>query len=147
MDEIYQAIPHRPPFLFVDEIVSITDTGIVAAKTLDPEEAFFKGHYPGYPIMPGVLLCEAIFQAAAIFLSHTVAVVGEREIPVLTRISNARFKNMVFPGDRLRLRAQLVEQMQNVFFMKGSATVDGRAAVTVEFACALAEKKAIKMGA
>ena len=68
-EQILNAIPHRPPFLFVDEIVEQTDDHIVTRKRIDPEEPFFKGHYPDYPIMPGVLICECVFQAGAILMS------------------------------------------------------------------------------
>ena len=68
MEEIYRRIPHRPPFLFVDKIVEITEEGATSSLTIKPEFPFFEGHYPGNPIMPGVLLCEAVFQTGAIFL-------------------------------------------------------------------------------
>jgi len=143
MEEILKAIPHRPPFLYVDEIVELTDGGIVAAKTVSPEEPFFRGHYPGFPIMPGVLVCEAIFQAGAILLSKKIGetATGAGGVPVLTRIANAKFKCMVRPGDRLELRAELVEQVSNAFYMKGRASVNGKTAVTVEFTCALAPRE------
>lgn len=138
MDEqVLKAIPHRPPFLFVDKVLELTDTRIKAAREVSADEDFFKGHYPGNPIMPGVLICESIFQAGAILISSIIGYAGEGT-PVLTRISNARFKNMVKPGARLELEAELVEKVSNAFFMKGVARSDGKTAVTVEFAVSLA---------
>ncbi len=141
MDEVLRAIPHRPPFLFVDQVVEITDKKIKAIRKMDPEEAFFKGHYPGYPIMPGVLVCEAIFQTGAILLSRIMAATDVTEgVPVLGRINNAKFRQMVKPGDTLELEAELVERMGTAYFMKGRASVGGKTAVTVEYAVTLAKE-------
>ena len=137
MEQILKAIPHRPPFLFVDKVIELTDTKIRAKKEISPEEPFFKGHYPGNPIMPGVLICESIFQTGAILLSSIIGDIG-KGTPVLTRINNAKFKNMVRPGAILELEAELVEKVGNAFFMKGKATSEGKTVVTVEFAVSLA---------
>jgi 3-hydroxyacyl-[acyl-carrier-protein] dehydratase len=140
MDEVRRAIPHRPPFLFVDQVVEITDRKIRATRKMDPDEAFFKGHYPGYPIMPGVLVCEAIFQAGAVLLSRTMTDIGQG-VPVLGRINNAKFRQMVRPGDTLELEAELVERIGTAYYMKGRASVGGKTAVTVEYAVALAREQ------
>jgi len=137
MEEVLRAIPHRPPFLFVDKVIELTDTKIRAIKEISPEEPFFKGHYPGNPLMPGVLICESIFQTGAILLSSIIGDIG-KGTPVLTRINNAKFKNMVKPGAILELEAELVEKVGNAFFMKGKATSEGKTVVTVEFAVSLA---------
>ena len=139
MEEILKAIPHRPPFLFVDSIVELTDTKIKTTRKARADEEFFKGHYPGNPIMPGVLVCEAIFQSGAILLSRIIGQVGEG-VPVLARINNAKFKNMVKPGDTLEIEAEIAEKVSNVYFLKGRASVDGKTAVTVEFAVTLTNK-------
>ncbi|MCX5992097.1 MAG: 3-hydroxyacyl-ACP dehydratase FabZ [Chloroflexi bacterium] len=140
MEEILKAIPHRPPFLFVDKIIEITDTKIKATRKVNPQEEYFKGHYPGNPIMPGVLICEAIFQSGAILLSRIIGQVDDG-VPVLVRINNARFKSMVKPGDTLELEAEVVEKVSSAYFLKGKASVDGRTAATVEFAVTLANNK------
>jgi len=138
MEQVLKAIPHRPPFLFVDRIVELTETKIRTTKEISPDEPFFKGHYPGNPIMPGVLVCESIFQTGAILLSSIIGDIGDG-VPVLTRITNARFKNMVRPGSLLEVEAELVERVSNAFFLKGSASVAGKTVVTVEFAVSLAQ--------
>lgn len=141
MEQILKAIPHRPPFLFVDRVLEMSEDRIRAAKEISPEEAFFKGHYPGNPIMPGVLICESIFQAGAILLSSIIGDVSGG-VPVLTRIGNAKFKSMVRPGDTLELEAEVVERVSNAYFLKGKASVSGKTAVTVEFAVSLANPAA-----
>ena len=137
-EEVLRAIPHRPPFLFVDKIVELTETTIKATKQVSPDEPFFQGHYPGYPIMPGVLVCESVFQTGAILLSKTIDNLGEGA-PVLTRINKAKFKNMVKPGDTLELQAEIVERLSTAYFLKGKASVGGKTVLTVEFAVTVAK--------
>lgn len=140
--DIYAAIPHRPPFLWVDSIISVDSETIVAEKHIAPDLDFFEGHYPGYPIMPGVLLCEAVFQTGALFmakmLDHSEAYqAAGRQTPVLTRIKNAKFKKTVKPGDTIRMRVTLDENIGNVWFFKGKVLVDSQVAVKVDFGCTL----------
>jgi 3-hydroxyacyl-[acyl-carrier-protein] dehydratase len=139
MEEILNAIPHRPPFLLVDRIVELTDTKIKTAKDIKPDEPVFAGHYPGHPIMPGALICESIFQTGAILLSKMMGGMGGG-IPVLTRINNAKFKSIVKPGNTLDIEAELVEKVSNAYFMKGKASVDGKTSVTVEFTVTLTKE-------
>ncbi|MCC6127059.1 MAG: beta-hydroxyacyl-ACP dehydratase [Pirellulales bacterium] len=138
-EKILAAIPHRPPFLLVDEIVEQSDLKIVGTKLFTGEEGFFRGHYPGFPLVPGVLLCEAAMQCGAILLSQTIG--GDKnKIPVATRMNDIRFKRMVRPGETIRMEVELVERLADAFFMKAKVTVENRVAVRFEFACALAEK-------
>jgi 3-hydroxyacyl-[acyl-carrier-protein] dehydratase len=137
IQEIYQKIPHRPPFLFVDEVVSINENGIEARRQVRPDEPHFEGHYPGNPIMPGVLLCESIFQTAAIYMAHREADGESDRTPILARILEAKFKRMVRPGDLLSLFASYSEGKGGFHFMTGKATVEGKLAVSVSFALAL----------
>ena len=134
---ILDAIPHRDPFLFVDEIEHWDEGSIVCTKTFSGEEAFFGGHYPGFPLVPGVVLCEAAMQAGAILLS-THLKGAEGKVPVATRMKDVRFKRMVHPGETLRLEVDLVEQVSSAFFLKAKVTVEGKVAVRFEFACTAA---------
>ena len=141
---ITSRIPHRPPFLWLDSITSLSDDTIVAQKEISADLDVFKGHYPDYPIMPGVLLCEAVFQAGALLISNnlsTSSIDGEMPegVPVLTRILGAKFKREVVPGDIVTLTAILTEKVGPAWFMKGSVKVGGKVAVKVEFACTLKE--------
>ena len=142
--DIQQAIPHRPPFLLLDRIVSMDDDRIVAEVSPRSDDELFSrvyaGHYPGNPITPGVLLCEMVFQAAAVLLSQRID--GDAEgVPVITRIRDARFKQMIKPDDQLEIEASIEEQVSNAFYMKGAIKRDGKVAVRVEFTCALVQKE------
>jgi len=142
--EILELLPHRDPFLFVDEIIEWNDTGLKAKKVVQQDEDFFRGHYPHKPIMPGVLLCECIFQTGALFLAKTLKVETSQapKTPVVTRINNVRFRSPVLPGDELLLSATLTERMKDVFFMKGTIHKEGKRVVSLDFACTLLDEEA-----
>ena len=143
MESIEQMIPHRPPFLFVDEIIAETADTLTTRRRVRPDEDFFKGHYPGNPIMPGVLVCEAVFQSGAVFVAKQLRAQGEdlsRFTPVLTRISEGKFRNPVKPGDELIIDVKLKDRLGRVMFMSGSVrTADNRRVLTVDFGVALVE--------
>ena len=137
---IKERIPHRPPFLWLDRLLELGETTIRAEKFLSVDLDIFQGHYPDYPIMPGVLLCEAVFQAGALLISETLR--GKQQMngfPVLTRILGAKFKREVGPGDTVEIQAVLKEKVGSAWFMKGGVRVKGKVALQVEFACALKE--------
>jgi len=136
-EQILAAIPHRDPFLLVDEIVEWTDSQIVCTKVFSGDEDFFAGHFPGFPIVPGVLMCEASMQCGAILLSRHMEGV-EGKVPVATRLNDVKFKRMVRPGETIRMEVDLVERLADAFFLKAKATVDGKVAVRFEFACTAA---------
>lgn len=137
---IMTQIPHRPPFLWLDRVLDLTENSIRAEMAVSADLEIFKGHYPDYPIMPGVLLCEAVFQAGALLISKTLRKQEElKGVPVLTRIIGAKFKREVRPGDRISIVASLQERVGPAWFLKGSVQVQGKTAVQVEFACALKE--------
>ena len=135
--EIYDAIPHREPFLLVDEILERTDSRIVCRKVFTGEEEFFAGHYPDFPLVPGVLLCEAAMQCGAILLSRHLAD-AEGKVPVATRMNDVRFKRMVRPKETILMEVDLTERLADAFFLKAKVTVEGKVAVRFEFACAAA---------
>jgi 3-hydroxyacyl-[acyl-carrier-protein] dehydratase len=139
---ILERIPHRPPFLWLDRVLDISGKTIRAEKKVPEDLPLFQGHYPGYPLMPGVLLCEAVFQAGALLIGELMQgeATGARSgVPVLTRILGAKFKREVRPGDILEIAASLVERMGPAWLLKGSVRVGGKIAVQVEFACARKE--------
>lgn len=137
--EILDAIPHRDPFLLVDEILERTDSRIVGSKTFRGDEWFFAGHYPGHPLVPGVLLCEAAMQCGAVLLSRHFAD-DQNKIPVATRLNAVRFKRMVRPGETIVMEVELTERLADAFFLKAKVTVDGKVAVRFDFACTAAER-------
>lgn len=135
--EILAAIPHRPPMLLLDEIVERSDERIVCRKTFRAEEFFFQGHYPEFPIVPGVILCEAAMQAGAVLLSSQVT--AGKKVPVAGRLSDGKFKRMVRPGETIVIEATLNERMRDAFFLSAKVSVDGKVAATLSFAVTLAE--------
>ena len=133
---VEEYIPHRPPFLFVDRVVSCSEDSIVAERTWRADEDFYKGHYPENPITPGVLLCESVFQTAAILMAHRAktGVDGKTAgVPVLAKIGATRFRRIVKPGETAVMEVSLKESMGAFHFMHGKITVGGKAALNVEF--------------
>ena len=135
--EIEASIPHRPPFLFVDDVVERGEKRILCRKTFGSDEFFYKGHYPDHPITPGVLLCEAAMQAGAILLSQHVG--GLTGVPVATRMNDVRFKRVVRPGETIDIDVELVERLADAFYLKAKVSCQGKVAVRLEFACTLAQ--------
>ena len=135
--QIYDAIPHREPFLLVDEIVEWTDSRIVCTKVFTGDEEYFAGHFPGAPIVPGVLLCEASMQCGAILLSRLMPE-EEGKLPVATRMNDVKFKRMVRPAETIRMEVDLTERLAAAFFLNAKVTVEGKLAVRFQFACTAA---------
>lgn len=133
---IKDLIPQRAPFLFVDKVTDFSEKTIKTTLVLTGEEDFFKGHFPGNPIMPGVLLQEALFQTGAAFMALSQKVGEAKGLGVVTRVQNAKFKNMVKPGDVLEMEVELTEAISNASYMKGTTRVAGKVVLVVEFAVA-----------
>ena len=130
------SIPHRPPFLFVDEVVEVSAERIVTRWRADPRAEFFRGHYPDQPVMPGVLLCECCFQAGALLMAHRVGGLdASGRVPVVTRIKDARFKRIVRPGEYLEIEVSLDEQLAEAYYLTGRVRVEDQLALRVSFAC------------
>ena len=138
IDEIKALIPHREPFLFADEITERSENSLSTKWTVPADLDIFRGHYPDSPLLPGVIVCESIFQAGALFLSGKISEPTDG-VPVLTRIQNARFKRMVLPSDTIEITVNLSEVLSGVYFLKGKAMLNSKLAVSGEFACTLAK--------
>jgi 3-hydroxyacyl-[acyl-carrier-protein] dehydratase len=138
-EAIKSAIPHREPFLLIDEIIEQTADRIVCRKTFTGSEFWYAGHYPAFPLTPGVLLCEAAMQAGAVLLAKVVAD-NPDHVPVVSRMNNVKFKAMVRPGDTVLLDVTLTEQLAGAFFLDAKVLLNERPAVTFDFACKMAPR-------
>ena len=137
---IMDRIPHRYPFLLVDAVLEMEPrVRIVAAKNVTANEPFFPGHFPGAPVMPGVLIIEAIAQAGAVLLLDGVPDRASKLV-YFTGIDGARFRRAVVPGDRLILTVDVVKLRPRACKMRGVATVDGEIAAEAEIMSALVER-------
>jgi 3-hydroxyacyl-[acyl-carrier-protein] dehydratase len=134
---IQRLIPHRPPFLWLDDVVAIGDGHVHARKRLDSGLDVFQGHYPSFPVLPGVLQLEAAFQAGALLVARQETMPPDT-VPVVTRVNNVQFRQLVRPGDLLDIEVELVERLSNAYFLKGKTAVNGKVCARLEFACALA---------
>lgn len=135
--EVLALIPHRPPFLFVDEIVGQQGESLVARRTWRADEGFYAGHYPGAPITPGVLLCEAVFQAGALLMARLMGGAGGQSgVPLLTKVTDVRFRLPVYPGDTVTIEVKRKEAAGEFHFMSGSMKSGDKRVLNVEFVVA-----------
>ncbi|HEY7715709.1 MAG TPA: 3-hydroxyacyl-ACP dehydratase FabZ [Candidatus Binatia bacterium] len=131
--EIFKSIPHRYPFLLVDRIIEIHGTEkIVGVKNVSMNEHFFQGHFPDKPVMPGVLICEAMAQVGAIFAHNARGGIADNKVFVLTGLDNVKFKRPVEPGDQLRMELTCLKRRGSFWKMQGTATVDGKLVAQAE---------------
>ena len=136
---IMRRLPHRYPFLLVDRVLEMTKgESIVALKNVTMNEPFFPGHFPNHPVMPGVLIIEALAQAAGILaFESTDTPVTENTVVYFVGIDNARFKRPVTPGDQLRMEASITKNMRGIWKFAAKAMVDGQLACEAELMCTL----------
>ena len=141
INEIRAILPHRFPFLLVDRIVEMDAEHIVGIKNVTHNEPFFTGHFPDFPVMPGVLIVEAMAQTAGVLVLKSIPD-RDRKLVLLVAIENARFRRPVVPGDTLRMEMKLLKRKATVAKMAGVATVDGVVVAEAEVMCKLADKAA-----
>jgi 3-hydroxyacyl-[acyl-carrier-protein] dehydratase len=140
INEIQRFLPHRYPFLLVDRIIEIDEERIVGIKNVTRNEPFFAGHFPDFPVMPGVLIVEAMAQTAGVLVLKNIPE-RESKLVLLVAIENARFRRPVVPGDTLRLEMSVLKRKASVAKMAGRATVDGQVVAEAEVMCKLADKE------
>ena len=139
INEIKKYIPHRYPFLLVDRIIELeVGKRVVGLKNVTVNEPFFPGHFPHSPVMPGVLIIEALAQAAAVLAFKTEGTgPDENSMVYFASVDNVRFKRPVVPGDQLILEAEIVRTIRNIWKFKAIARVEGEVATEAEFMCAI----------
>jgi len=139
--EVLKHLPHRYPFLLIDRVTAFeAGKSLVALKNVTINEPFFTGHFPNRPVMPGVLILEAMAQATAIlsFLT-TETLPDDNSVYYFAGINNARFRKPVEPGDQMLLEVELVRQRRNLWWFKGKATVDGGVVAEAELSAVKAD--------
>ena len=140
-DDIMNILPHRPPFLFVDKILEISDTSITGLKYVSPDETYFKGHFPGRPVMPGVLQIEAMAQVGGVLVLSTFPD-PENYLTFFARIENAKFKRTVVPGDVLIFKLELLSPIRRgISHMIARAYVNGELTTEAEMKAKIVEKQ------
>ena len=141
IQEIQQLLPHRYPFLLVDRVVEIVPgQKLVAYKNVTMNEDFFNGHFPGHPVMPGVLILEALAQAMAILAYKSENMDPKDMVTYLMGVDGARFRKPVVPGDRLQLNIEVIRHKGAIWKTKGTATVDGVKVAEGEFLATVVDK-------
>jgi 3-hydroxyacyl-[acyl-carrier-protein] dehydratase len=140
IDEILARIPHRYPFLFVDRAEAyVANESIIGIKAVTFNEPYFEGHFPGYPVMPGVLIVEAMAQTGAVLMSKSMDVDPRGKTILFGSVDNCRFRAPVRPGDMLKLHVRVLRARGGLYKFEGKAEVDGKMAAQAEFAAMLVE--------
>lgn len=143
VEGIQKLLPHRPPFLLVDRVVAFEKGArLVAWKSVTMNEPFFQGHFPGHPVMPGVLILEALAQAAGLLACLSLTPdETEQKLTYLMGIDGARFRKPVVPGDRLELEVEVTKHKGAVWKQRGIAKVDGQVVAEADFMAMLADRE------
>ena len=141
IDRVMEMIPHRYPLLLIDRIVELTPgESAVAIKNVTMNEPQFQGHFPGHPVMPGVLQVEAMAQTAAALVVATMGVEAEGKLVYFMTIENARFRKPVTPGDQLRVEVVKERNRGNVWKFKGQCMLDGKVASEASFSAMIVDR-------
>lgn len=139
VNEIRQILPHRYPFLLVDRILELEPERIVGIKNVTVNEPFFNGHFPEFPVMPGVMIVEAMAQTAGVLVLKSIPD-RDSKLVLLVSIEAAKFRRPVVPGDQLRIEMTVIRRKGSVAKMAGRATVDGLLVAEAEVMCKLQDK-------
>lgn len=140
---IMQAIPHRHPFLLIDRVVEVKrNQSAVGVKNVSVNESFFAGHFPGHPVMPGVLIIESMAQTAAVLVVETLGPDARGKVVYFMSIEGAKFRRPVMPGDQMRVHVTKERNRGNVWKFNGVARVDGVAVAEATFAAMIMDRAA-----
>jgi 3-hydroxyacyl-[acyl-carrier-protein] dehydratase len=132
---IMELIPHRPPFLMIDKVVDVVaGERAIGVKNVTINEGFFQGHFPARPVMPGVLIIEAMAQTAAVLVVHTLGQMAQGKLVYFMSVDNARFRRPVVPGDTLKVHVTSLRHRGNVWKFEGQAKVDGKLCAEATYA-------------
>lgn len=142
INEIMDLIPHRYPFLLVDKVIEYKEMdSCVGIKNVTMNDNFFQGHFPNNPVMPGVLMIEAMAQTGAILVSKSIKAEPGKTGVLFTSIDNVKFRKSVLPGDRLELHIKIVGNKMSIWFLEGTGIVDGKKVVEAKFSAMLTRNK------
>jgi beta-hydroxyacyl-ACP dehydratase FabZ len=139
IQQIWDILPHRYPMLLVDRIEALEEERVVGIKNVTINEPFFTGHFPDVPVMPGVLIIEAMAQVAGILVLNSIPD-RKNKLVLLAAVDEARFRKPVVPGDQLRIEMKVVKRKATIAKMNGVATVDGQIVAEAEMLCKLADR-------
>ena len=143
IEQVLGLLPHRYPFLLIDRVLELTDDRVLCLKNVTVNEPFFQGHFPGVPVMPGVLQIEAMAQAGGILASRAVSFDPATHVMLFMAIDAVKFRKAVVPGDQLRIEVVPLRKGK-IFKMKGEIFVDGQVVSSAEFLAGLAEKSKVR---
>ncbi len=142
IQQVMKYLPHRFPFLLIDRVIECTaGEHLTALKNVTINEPFFQGHFPEQPIMPGVLVIEALAQATGLLSFCSMQADHNQKLYVLVGIDNARFRGQVLPGDQLHLQVSLKRNMRGILMFQGKALVDGKVVAEAELMCSAQDRK------